>query len=190
MSDRRLWFTADRQRFWLIPEGEPLPPGPLRIRTLGLAARDVDDSALQTWETSASDAAAFIDEGLAETLRSATRGLLAAELDPVELLGGSMGEFLTNPDAVRDGLSSVRARVTATLEDAGVPDDAAAKLRERLAAMDDAVRGEDSNLAQSLERLEERIESTLPQVAETLSGLAGSLRASAARLRRGQGETD
>jgi hypothetical protein len=175
MTTHRLWFTSDRRRFWIVPEDAPLPLGPLRVRSFRLAARDIDPEAIASYAVSAAEAATFIDDLLGATLRETAQGALGDDVDPLELLGASVGAFLTDPDAVRDSMSGLRQRLSSVAERARVPDDVPARLWAQVGALDDALRDDDSELAQRLAKLEQRVEQALPSVTERLQGLAAKL---------------
>jgi hypothetical protein len=133
---QRLWFTPDRARFFLVPDG-PMPEGDLAVRSLQATSAAVDEAWMSSHEVGVEAARTHVDAGWEEvvgqirdtwrSLASALGGGEPAEGDePPDLgrwLGVTPGEVVTDPDKRRQGKRTLIERATRLLRPAATEDD-------------------------------------------------------------------
>ena len=71
MDPRTLWTNVSRTRFFLIPDGEPLPSGELPIRTITARETKVDDVSLFKFEVTEEEAKSWLRDEFGKMLDGA-----------------------------------------------------------------------------------------------------------------------
>lgn len=94
MSDetpQRVWSDASRSRFFLIPEGDPLPPGDLLLRTVTGQRMEVDETAVAPFEVSREEAREWLKAELRGVMETAKERLTEATRSMREERGATAG---------------------------------------------------------------------------------------------------
>ncbi|MCB9746461.1 MAG: hypothetical protein H6740_28040 [Alphaproteobacteria bacterium] len=122
-----VWFTIDRSRFFLIPEGAPLRDGSLRLRSLKGVGRGVDASVAGEFEISKEQATELLGAQIEGVYGGAREALLklaawagqegvAAFTVPERLedfIGLPTGAIITEPDRVKQRVQEAMGRAAA-----------------------------------------------------------------------------
>jgi len=77
-----LWSTPGRTRYFLIPDGQELPPGDLLLVTLTGKRQEADPAAAAGFEVSREEAKAWTQASLKEVLGE-VRGKIQGALDDI-----------------------------------------------------------------------------------------------------------
>ncbi|MCB9687388.1 MAG: hypothetical protein H6738_03780 [Alphaproteobacteria bacterium] len=192
MSRARLYFTADRARFFLVPPDVVVPAGELVLHTLQGTTDRLDEEALAPHEVDQDAAKAHVDAGWERgvaRIRDAWRDLIGAAptAEPPDLSrwpgGVSPGAIATDPERQREARRNLiegaqrlfgvkdEERVTRTEERLD-------RLGEQAADGAKRVRTAAEELGQDLAKRAPDVEKTFEEVGRGLSDLAGSMVAS------------
>lgn len=189
MSRDRLYFTADRGRFFLVPADVVVPTGELVLHTLQGTTDRFDEEAITAHEVDQQAAKAHVDAGWERgvaRIRDAWRDLIGAAptAEPPDLSrwpgGVSPGAIATDPERQREARRNL---IEGAQRLFGVKDEQrVARTEERLdrlgeQAADGAkrVRTAAEELGEDLAKRAPDVERTFEEVGRGLSELAGSV---------------
>ena len=156
----RLWFTPDRARFFLVPDGVDLPVGDLAVRTLQSTAGRFDEEALAAHEVEADAARAHVDAGWERV--PGVADLSAA------LFGVSPGDIALDPTKPREARRNLLKRASGLLTPGGWDDRQLEQAEERLDRVGDTVRRDATRMREGAEKLGKALEERAPELERTV----------------------
>ncbi|MCA9494219.1 MAG: hypothetical protein KC621_30035 [Myxococcales bacterium] len=189
MSGSRLYFTADRTRFFLVPPDVVVPQGELVLHTLQGTTDRLDEEAVAAHEVDQQAARAHVDAGWERgvaRIRDAWRELIGAPAttEPPDLSrwpgGVSPGDIATDPErqrAARRNLIEGAQRLFGVQDEERVTrtEERLDRLGEQASDGAKRVRTAAEELGQDLAQRAPAMEKTFEEVGRGLSELAESM---------------
>lgn len=189
MSRHRLLFTADRQRFFLVPPDTKAPTGELVVHSLQGTTDQVDEAWIAEHEVERDAARAHVDAGWERTIgkvRDAWRELIGAPAveTPPDLSrwpgGVSPGAVVTDPERGREARRNLLQGAGRLL--GGWDDERVDAAEQRLDTLGEKAREGAATVRQAADKLGGELRESAPAVEKTfeevgrgLSELAGTL---------------
>lgn len=189
---RHLWFTPQRDRFFLVPQDLTLPPGDLEVRSLAAVRASLSEESLGPYEVDIDAARAHVDagvgevagqvRGLWETLKSSIGGSPSSQ-EPVRVdwLGVTPGEAITDPEKARIARKSLVERA-AQFVGADLSTEQLSRFEERLDRLGSAVvrdaerlRSGTSDLAEGISVGIDKLEAKRPEIEASLEATGEAL---------------
>jgi hypothetical protein len=180
MSESRLWTSQGRARWFLVPSGVELPPGPFPIRA-GLSRQRVDEDALAPYEITPEQAEAHLGRGVSDLFRAVRERVVAVAPglplpeSPEAIFGASPGAMMRDTAVARDGLRHAAASLVEAAGQTEIVDQVGARIDTLREDLSDA----DGPIASAARDLERGLGSALPPLADGLERLARSVSAAA-----------